>query len=89
MFGGYCECFCWSNQDFYDDDFYLPDPQPFSLPAPLPKWPQGINTSIHKLLSFLVLFFLKMSYLFDYVSLGRDINSSFLFFWLINYGFGC
>lgn len=41
MFGGYCECFCWSNQDFYDDDFYLPDPQPFSLPAPLPKWPQG------------------------------------------------
>jgi hypothetical protein len=59
MFGGYCECFCWSNQDFYDDDFYLPDPQPFSLPAPLPKWPQGINTSIHKLLSFLVLFFKK------------------------------
>lgn len=57
MFGGYCECFCWSNQDFYDDDFYLPDPQPFSLPAPLPIWPQGINTSIHKLLSFLVLFF--------------------------------
>ncbi|CAK7341185.1 unnamed protein product [Dovyalis caffra] len=41
MFGGYCECFCWSNQDYYDDEFYFPDPQPFSLPAPLPKWPQG------------------------------------------------
>ncbi|KAJ6694070.1 hypothetical protein OIU85_004822 [Salix viminalis] len=41
MLGGYCECFCWSNQEFYGDDLYLPDPQPFSLPVPLPKWPQG------------------------------------------------
>lgn len=79
MLGGYCECFCWSNQDFYGDDLYLPDPQPFSLPVPLPKWPQGINNFIHKLLSFLS-FLKKTSHLVDYVSLGREINCAFLFF---------
>jgi hypothetical protein len=38
---------------------------------------------------FLFFFYKKISYLFDYVSLGRELSSSFLFFWLINYGFGC
>ncbi|CBI22319.3 unnamed protein product, partial [Vitis vinifera] len=35
MFG--CECFCWNR-----DSQYRPlEPQPFSLPAPIPEWPRG------------------------------------------------
>ncbi|RVW81789.1 hypothetical protein CK203_051597 [Vitis vinifera] len=36
MFG--CECFCWNR-----DSQYRPlEPQPFSLPAPIPEWPRGM-----------------------------------------------
>ncbi|KAJ1413863.1 Vacuolar protein sorting-associated protein 62 [Sesbania bispinosa] len=35
MFGW--ECFCWNSVP----DSYLSEPEPFSLPAPLPQWPQG------------------------------------------------
>ncbi|XP_061371332.1 hypothetical protein At1g04090 [Gastrolobium bilobum] len=35
MFG--CECFCWDCVP----EFYDPEPLPFSLPSPLPQWPQG------------------------------------------------
>ncbi|GMI79138.1 hypothetical protein like AT3G04350 [Hibiscus trionum] len=37
MFG--CECFCWNKQA--DVDFPLLQPQPFSLPSPIPEWPLG------------------------------------------------
>lgn len=35
MFG--CECLCWESES----EFYFSQPQPFSLPANLPEWPQG------------------------------------------------
>ncbi|XP_057961876.1 hypothetical protein At1g04090 [Malania oleifera] len=35
MFG--CDCFHWNE----DPEFYPIEPAPFSLPAPLPRWPQG------------------------------------------------
>ncbi|EEF40403.1 conserved hypothetical protein [Ricinus communis] len=35
MFG--CECFYWNQVT----DYEFHNPQPFSLPAPIPKWPQG------------------------------------------------
>ncbi|KAA0038434.1 hypothetical protein IC582_003701 [Cucumis melo] len=38
MFGW--ECWCW-NGVVDPLDFCLSDPQPFSLPSPLPKWPPG------------------------------------------------
>lgn len=37
MFG--CECLCWETEpEFYSSE---PEPEPFSLPAPLPDWPEG------------------------------------------------
>ncbi|KAL6146846.1 hypothetical protein ACLB2K_057523 [Fragaria x ananassa] len=38
MFG--CECWCWSSEyeELYDQ---FDEPKPYSLPSPLPKWPQG------------------------------------------------
>lgn len=36
MFG--CECFYWSR---VNTELDLPEPQPFSLPSPIPPWPQG------------------------------------------------
>ncbi|KAL1339822.1 hypothetical protein AAHE18_U068700 [Arachis hypogaea] len=33
-----CECFCWDCIPNYDD---FSEPHPFSLPSPLPHWPQG------------------------------------------------
>ncbi|OAY42018.1 uncharacterized protein LOC110623362 [Manihot esculenta] len=33
-----CDCFYWSQ---VNDEFYSVEPQPFSLPAPIPQWPQG------------------------------------------------
>ncbi|XP_050224565.1 hypothetical protein At1g04090-like [Mercurialis annua] len=38
MFG--CECFYW-NQVADDFELISHEPKPFSLPAPLPQWPQG------------------------------------------------
>uniref|UniRef100_A0A5B7BJ12 Vacuolar protein sorting-associated protein 62 n=1 Tax=Davidia involucrata TaxID=16924 RepID=A0A5B7BJ12_DAVIN len=35
MFG--CECFYWNRVS----EFYPLEPQPFSLPCPIPRWPQG------------------------------------------------
>ncbi|KAA8534714.1 hypothetical protein F0562_032231 [Nyssa sinensis] len=35
MFG--CECFYWNRAS----EFYPLEPQPFSLPSPIPRWPQG------------------------------------------------
>lgn len=35
MFG--CECFYWNRVS----DVYPSEPQPFSLPSPLPEWPEG------------------------------------------------
>ncbi|KAK9292328.1 hypothetical protein L1049_020294 [Liquidambar formosana] len=35
MFG--CECFYWNRVP----EFFHPEPEPFSLPSPLPEWPQG------------------------------------------------
>ncbi|RDX92099.1 hypothetical protein CR513_25824, partial [Mucuna pruriens] len=35
MFG--CHCLCWDSVP----EFTQPDPLPFSLPSPLPQWPQG------------------------------------------------
>ena len=35
MFG--CECFYWDSVP----EFYSSEPESFSLPAPLPEWPQG------------------------------------------------
>ncbi|CAJ2628495.1 unnamed protein product [Trifolium pratense] len=32
-----CECFCWD----IVPEFIVSDPLPFSLPSPLPQWPQG------------------------------------------------
>ncbi|XP_059665705.1 hypothetical protein At1g04090-like [Cornus florida] len=37
MFGIGCECFYWNRVS----EFYPLHPQPFSLPSPLPPWPQG------------------------------------------------
>lgn len=37
MFG--CECWCWSSE--YEYLYDLSEPKPYSLPSPLPKWPQG------------------------------------------------
>lgn len=43
------ECWCWDNlTDYYPEV----EPQKFSLPSPLPKWPQGMSSS-----KFLVFFF--------------------------------
>ncbi|CAI0385221.1 unnamed protein product [Linum tenue] len=39
MFG--CDCIYWNQQQQSVDFGSLPEPQPFSLPAPLPQWPQG------------------------------------------------
>lgn len=36
MFG--CECWCWESEP---ECFYFSEPQPFSLPSPLPSWPKG------------------------------------------------
>lgn len=38
MLGIGCECFCWEDLS----EFCPQEPQPFSLPSPLPDWPQGI-----------------------------------------------
>lgn len=38
MFG--CECFCWDSVSA-SDLYPLEEPQPFSLPSPLPQWPKG------------------------------------------------
>ncbi|GMP21915.1 hypothetical protein CsSME_00000133 [Camellia sinensis var. sinensis] len=37
MFGIGCECFCWDSAS----EFCPLEPQPFSLPYPIPQWPQG------------------------------------------------
>ncbi|CAN6582229.1 unnamed protein product [Malus baccata var. baccata] len=34
-----CECWWWSSRDYQLCDYS--EPQPFSLPSPLPHWPQG------------------------------------------------
>ncbi|XP_044499997.1 uncharacterized protein LOC123221267 isoform X2 [Mangifera indica] len=34
-----CECFYWNRPIGFD--YSSPEPQPFSFPSPLPKWPQG------------------------------------------------
>ncbi|XP_044467148.1 uncharacterized protein LOC123197030 [Mangifera indica] len=34
-----CECFYWNRLTEFE--YNSPEPQPFSLPSPLPKWPQG------------------------------------------------
>lgn len=39
MFG--CKCFCWGGR--YDS--LSPEPEPFSLPAPIPQWPEGTDSS--------------------------------------------
>lgn len=59
-----CDCFpCWDG----DTEFDFHKPEPFSLPSPIPQWPQGkLNNSLFatKLLmfidfsSFLIFFFL-------------------------------
>ncbi|MBA0729328.1 hypothetical protein Golax_020515 [Gossypium laxum] len=37
-----CECFCWHDKHSdYDEFTPLPQPQPFSLPSPIPDWPPG------------------------------------------------
>lgn len=37
-----CECFCLHNKHSdYDEFIPLPQPQPFSLPSPIPDWPPG------------------------------------------------
>lgn len=33
-----CECYCW---DRVPDEFFPMEPQPFTLPSPIPPWPQG------------------------------------------------
>ncbi|KAK0601353.1 hypothetical protein LWI29_023445 [Acer saccharum] len=38
MFG--CECFYWNRLTGFDE-FNSPEPELFSLPSPLPQWPQG------------------------------------------------
>ncbi|XP_010549647.1 PREDICTED: uncharacterized protein LOC104820762 [Tarenaya hassleriana] len=40
MFGCGCDCFYWS-QGFFELETESPEPKPFSLPCPLPRWPQG------------------------------------------------
>lgn len=39
MFG--CDCFEWNKSLEYDEQENAQFPEPFSLPAPLPQWPQG------------------------------------------------
>ncbi|KAF5735222.1 hypothetical protein HS088_TW15G00722 [Tripterygium wilfordii] len=39
MFG--CECFYWNQVSELSWPEVQPEPKPFSLPSPLPKWPQG------------------------------------------------
>lgn len=42
MFG--CESWCWSSE--FDYELYdYSEPEPFSLPSPLPHWPQGMPLS--------------------------------------------
>lgn len=36
------ECWCWDNLSEY---YPAVEPQKFSLPSPLPKWPQGMSSS--------------------------------------------
>ncbi|KAI4350075.1 hypothetical protein L6164_010598 [Bauhinia variegata] len=36
-----CDCFCWNRVP----EFYPSEPDPFSLPSPLPEWPQGAGFS--------------------------------------------
>jgi len=33
-----CDCFWWNSVP----ESYPSEPEPFSLPAPLPQWPQGV-----------------------------------------------
>uniref|UniRef100_A0A2P2J8U5 Uncharacterized protein n=1 Tax=Rhizophora mucronata TaxID=61149 RepID=A0A2P2J8U5_RHIMU len=35
-----CECLWWNQVDDYYSETHLP--QPFSLPAPIPRWPPGL-----------------------------------------------
>ncbi|KAF8394229.1 hypothetical protein HHK36_020436 [Tetracentron sinense] len=43
MFG--CKCFYWNRVP----DFLSPEPEPFSLPSPIPKWPQGQGFATRKI----------------------------------------
>ncbi|KAJ4720909.1 Vacuolar protein sorting-associated protein 62 [Melia azedarach] len=38
-----CDCLCWNRDTEFEFgfDFHTPHPEPFSLPSPLPQWPQG------------------------------------------------
>ncbi|OIT36495.1 PREDICTED: uncharacterized protein LOC109241986 [Nicotiana attenuata] len=46
MFGR--ECWCWDNYNV-SDDYYSVEPHKFSLPSPLPKWPQGKGFAIGRI----------------------------------------
>lgn len=41
MIGVGWECFCWEREKEIDDFLPLEEPKPYSLPSPLPQWPQG------------------------------------------------
>lgn len=68
-----CDCFYWNRLTEFD--YNSPEPEPFSLPNPLPKWPQGLH--MHPSMSVEILVY--------YFPFWKNNFFIFIFCYILNY----